>query len=575
MRTTLPLAAALAALLAAPAPARAAGGYVLRAGAEYQQSDTWAVSGERSSIPRLDVDLGLNAGGSLGGPGLVDWNTDAQYRRTAVNGDDAVQDRISYGLRSTFFSAPASPAFLSVFASRRDESYSTEGAAAGSVEGNSFGGGLTLRGSGSHPFLSGTYAYAKDDLDSIALGRSSRALQVVQATTGFGASAFSYQASYRGNFSDGTFETDRFADHRIDANADATLAPATRLRLSTLYFTRDTSTLSAISARQEAESVTASVLRTPADGLQQTGGYAYSRGTQVTAASDVERIQHSLNYSAGGQLPAPEWSLRVGGNATFDEDRLGAAVSRSASQSLSAFLAWRRSQAGSSVELHGGPSVGALEPDSGAARFGYGATAGVSHSRSASVQTSFGYDATFNSNISDEGWSLVQSANGSALMRLGLASLQGSLQLSDERRQTPLFGASGSRALTALGAWRLRVTDVTLQLGYQDGTSGRLPSGSDGLFIAPNYDSRTAYAQLSAGTTFARFNGRLRARFSSTDLPDRPAFNETQLAGSLDYAYGALRIAVEDTYVVTEVFGGQHRVNQLMVRAYRVFGSRF
>jgi hypothetical protein len=581
MRTTLlPAAAALAALLAALAPSRAtAGGWLLRVGGEYAQSDTWAAdSGAKTTTPRLDLDLGLNAGGNVGAPGLVDWNADGQYRRTAVDGNASVQQRYSYGLHTTLFGNPSGPASLSGFASRRDDSFSTEGASAGSVVGNSYGGGLTIRGTGARPSIVSNYSYSKDDSNSLGLGVTERTLQSVMAQAAFGASAFSYNTTYRGSFSDGTFVTDNYADHRIELNADATVAPATKLRFNNLFYVRDTSELSAINARQESESAAATLVHTPSDGLQHVGGYSYSRATQHTTTQDVERLDHHLSYSVGGRLPAPEWSLRGSVDASLDESRLNTTVTRTQSQSVTGFVAWRRAGAGSSVELHGGPTVGVLEPEVGGARLGYGATTGVVHSRDASVHTSLAYEVGFNKNIGpDEGWTLTQGATGTADMRVGLASLAASLQLTAERRQTPLFGATGSRAVTGNAIWRLRTTDVTAQLGYQDGTTGRVPGGTggDGLFIAPAFDSRTAFVLLGAGTSLGRINTRARVRWSTTDLPDRPSFNETQLSGSIDYAYGALRVGIEDTYVVTDVYGGQFRVNQFLVKAYRVFGSRF
>jgi hypothetical protein len=584
MRTTLSLATALALLalltLLAPSRAAATGGWTLRTGAEYGQADTWAVgSGAKTTTPRLDLDLGLNAAGALVGPGVVDWGLASQYRRTAVDGNASVQDRLSYGLNTTLFGSAGSPLSLSGFATRHDDSFSTEGAAAGSLLGVSYGGGFNVRGSASRPVLAGQYSYTHDDSNTVALGQTSRALQTVAAQTGFGASTFSYNASYSGAFSDGSFETDKYADHRIELNADAGVATDTRLRLSNVFYRRDTSALTALNARQESDATSASVINAPPDGhgLQHVGSYSYSRAMQRTTAQDVERLAHQVSYSLAGRLPAPEWSLRGTASANVDETRLNAVVSRSQGQSLAGVLTWRRSVERSVVELHGGPLVGVLEPESGPARLGYGASTGVVHSRNASVRTSLSYDVAFNHDVGvDQGSSLIQTAAGSADMRAGLATLHGSLQLGADRRQSPLFGATGSRSVTGTAAWRMRTTAVSAQLGYQDGTSGRVGSiGGDGLFIAPAYDSRTAYAHLGAGTTLGRFVTNARIRFSSTDLPDRPRYSETQLYASVDYAYGALRIGLEDTYVVTDVYGGRFRTNQFLVRAYRIFGSRF
>lgn len=578
MRTTLHLLVAVLALAAlAPARAAATGGWQLRAGAEYAQSDTWAPSGEHDKLPRLQLDLGLVAGGAIVAPGIVDWNATAAYQRAAVNGNDSVQDRLSYGLRSTLLGSPSGPLTLTGYATRRDDQFSTEGASAGSLLGRGYGGDFVLRGGGAKPSLTGRYDYAKDDADSLALGKTERSIQSVGAATVFGSSAFSYNASYRGAFSDGTFETDRYDDHRIDVNASSNVAADTSVRLGSSFYTRTTPQLTAINARQEAESIQASVIRSPLGGLQQSGTYTYGRSLQQTLGTDLERVQHRASYAAGGQLPNPEWALRGSLDGGYEEDRRGTEIARNASQSGTVAVTWRRASADSSTDVGAGPSIGVNEPDHGDAQLGWGAFASVAHSRSGSIQTSFGYSAGFTDNVGPEqGWAFRQAVNGNLGMRMGLASLQATLQGAAERRQSALYGAAASRSLTGIGLWRLRKTDVQLAVGYQDGTAGSLTSGAaDALFIAPAYDSRSAYAQGTVTTALSVFVASGRVRYTSTSLPDRPAYSETQVGGAVDYAYGALRIGISDTYVVTDVYGGQLRVNQFLVRAYRAFGSRF
>ena len=570
------LAVALLALTLAPLPAAAQ--WTLRAGTEYDRTDTWA-NQTQASIPRLDLDLGLDARGAIAAPGVLDWDANAQWRRTAVDGNADVQNRLAYALRATAFAESGSPLTFGAHARRRDESFTTEGIAAGSLVENAYGGDFLLRADGTHPWLSGTYGYTKSDQDTIAFGKTDRTLQSVTASTGFGGPSFTYNAGYAGNFSEGTFAYDRFNDHRVDADADATMGPRTHLRISEIYYLREPTTSGNVNPQQELNNLRATVNHTSTGGTSHWVTYSYAHATQSTPASDVERTQHSLGYSAGGDLPFPEWSIRAGATAIYDQNQLGTSNTWDAGQQAFALVTWTRNSPGTSVSLRGGPTLGVIEPQNHDAQVAYGATVGVIHSRTAAATTSLSYDLSYDQNLgATRGWGFRQQASGSADMHIGLGVLRGSLIASADRRETDLFGATASRTLAATASFRVRVSELLFQAGRQDGTLGALPSNSlgDGIFVAPAFNSHSWYVILGGNSQLTRYlTVRGHLRHTSTDVPDRPVLNEEEAQAALDLGYGALRIALEETYVITEVPGGQVRTNQVFLRAYRTFGSRF
>ena len=331
--------------------------------------------------------------------------------------------------------------------------------------------------------------------------------------------------------------------------------------------------------RQELNNFRATVNHTSSGGTAYSTTYGYAHATQATPTTDIERTQHSLGYTMGGDLPFPEWSIRAGASAAYNQNQVGTTNTWDAGQQVFALLTWTRTHPGASVSIHGGPTVGVLEPQGLNAQVAYGATAGVIHTRTAAATTSLSYDISYDQNLgATRGWGFRQQASGSADMHLGLGVLRGTLLASADRRETDLFGATASRTLAATASFRVRVSELLLQAGRQDGTLGALPSNSlgDGIFVAPAFNSHSWYVVLGGNTQLTRYlTARGRLRHTSTDQPDRPVLNEDEAQAALDLGYGALRIALEETYVITEVPGGQVRVNQVFLRAYRTFGSRF
>lgn len=579
-RALLRAVATMAALLAS-SPATAFE-WSARAGLDYLRADTWNPAGSQTTIPRLEVDLALDARGLIGGPGVVSWSGGAQYRRSATTRDsvDDTRDQLSYRLRTSLFTDPRSPLSLSLHATRVEDDFARDGSATGSLLSSTYGGDLVFSAGSERPFLRAGYTLSQQEQDSPVLGASDRTIHTVTGATALGSTNFTTRANYRGTFSEGTYAYDNADDHRVDVDADVRLAPSTRLRLRDLAYVRYPATTSPFNPRLETNSFQA-VLNLIGEGTNsQIGTYRYLHGLNVTPGSpDVERAQHLLSYSVYRALPNPTWILRGTGDVSYAEDRQASATTSAAGQSAGATLYWRNKHDHGFLELRAGGLGGVLEPDVGDPIFGYGGTAGFSWGRTSSLQTNLSYDVGYRRDLNAvRGWSLRQQAIGQADGRLGLGYWRGTLQASAESRNSPFLGAAANRSLTATVAYRLQRFESSLQLGLSDGLLGAAGSdlSGDGLFLAPSFDSHSRFAVLSGSSRIWRYlSARGHARYASNEVPDRPRFDETDLLASLDFLYGALRLSIEDRYLITEAQGGTARVNQIWLRVYRTLGSRY
>jgi hypothetical protein len=569
------VALALLAALALPRPSRAALEWTARAGLDYQRTTTEGPATPATTVPRLDVDLALDLSGSA--PGVLDLGGGVQYRRTAVTQSsvDAVRDQLSYRLRSTIFSNPRSPITVTGHATRVEDDFSTDGAAAGSLRSTVYGGDFTLNGV-TRPRLTAGYTFSDLDQASPLVGPSERTVHTVNAAAGHGTATYTIGTRYRGSFAEGTYAFDNFDDHRVDVDADVDLTRDFKLRLTDTYYLRHPTTESPFNPRQELNSLSAVLTRLGERGDNQTASYSYAHGLQSALDSeDQERSQHRLTYALLRVLPDPEWRIRGQVDVAFTEDRLGDATRRASGQSLGGTLFWRRQRGSNVFEVRGGPTVGVLEPDGQDAVLGYGGTAGLTYVRQAAIVTQTGYELSYGSDLQGiPGWTLRQQAYGSAEGRLGHGLLRGSLQASADRRDNDLFGSGASRALSAALGYRVARGDLRLDAGVQDGLVGAAPG--DGLFLAPPFDSHVRFATLSGSYGLFRYvTVRAHLRRTSRDLPDRPPLGEQEAYASLELAYGALRFAVEDKYVAAEVPTGELRVNQVFFRVSRVLGTRY
>jgi hypothetical protein len=551
-----------------------------RAGTQYRRMDAWNPGGERQTSPHLDLNLGLDASGFLFAPETLRLNGGVEYRRTRDDFGAATADRnaFTYRLRSSLFPDARSPVTVNANASRIADDLSTGGSrGTETVRTTTFGADarvsrLTL------PHLQLGYGYVDTERSDRVYGSSGSTIHSLWGIAMHGDSAFSYTAQYRGNFSDGTFDSDNYGDHRVDVNAQATLAPDVTLRLDDTFFLRLPTTSSQFNVRQEVNSLSATLIQLGKGGNVGIGGYNYSHGLQsAPLTEDAESGRQSLSYGMQRTLSAPEWRVRGDASVSYSEERLGETGQRGTGETLTITALWRRSSGGRQLELRGGPSIGATQPAGSPSLFGHGAKAGATLGSDAGLPSwQLSYDASYESDLNGtEGWSVRQDLSASADGTLAGGSLRGSLSASALRRQTALFGAGASRSLVANAGYRVGRYDLQLQASLHSAVSGTVAGGigSDGLFLPAPYDTQTLSGSLTGSVALNRyvFAG-AQFRYSSTDIPDRPSRSDAEARGSLELRYASLNLGLENRYVISEVPGGTLRFNQVMVKAYRTFG---
>jgi hypothetical protein len=570
------LALALAAA-AVPAPA-AAFEWLGRVGLVYGREDGQTSTGLTRSGPLLNLDLGLDLGGSVYRPGLLDYSGGITYFREVNQfaSRDEQRDRLSYRLDGALLSYQTSPLRIGLHAQRQDEDYSTGSAGDATLLDRTLGVDVRFWDR-VHPQVSAGYTHYTHEQTVPFTGPSDRTTDIFRASTSHGAGTYSWNLDYRGTASEGTYAGDNYDDHRVQLSSQASLGPKVTLSLYDNFFTRLPTLDSPFNPRSEFNNL-ASTLRAESGDNIHSATYGYGHAFTSGNGVELERSLQVLSY--GFQRPlSPEWRFWTTASASYDESRVSGDVERTSGQSVGAQLQWRRTAANSAyVELHGGPTVGALEPAGGDVQLAYGGSAGGSVARPlGSFIGQLGYAISYGDNLdAQRGWSFTQQVTGSANGPLGSGRLNAQLLVSASRLQLGTFGGSAARSVTGTAQYAWRRHDLTAQVGIQDGTTGAVRDVSgDALFLPAPFDSHTRFASAAAGTSpFNHVHARLALRYSSTDLPDRPALSQLDATGAIEYRYGSLALAIEDKYFLTETSLGTARNNQVFLKLTRVFGAR-
>lgn len=550
-----------------------------RAGMGYVRDDIQRAGAATVTVPRLDLDLSLDARGFVYQPDAVTWSGGFEYRRLSVGvagGEDTVENRLEYRLQTVLFGRRTSPITLSAFASRGEGDGSATGIVFGSTT-QTYGGTLALR-LPNRPLLEGGYTHTESDVTSSIRADARTVRDAFSAGTAHSGAIYGFGATYRGNFSEGTFDADDYDDHRVDVNARVRMSGNTSLQVVDAFFRRNPTTDSPFNPRQELNVFSAALRHEEAPGPDvQRITYSHTAALTESVALPVSRTLQQLEYQIERAVRAPEWLLVGTARANLDDRLLGEERERSAGQSLGATLSWRRRADDRSVEVHGGPSVGLLEPFDGSVELGWGANAGAGLQRVWGRLTGGAqYSVAYASTLGTSGTSLFQQGSLTADGALGLARLRGQLQLNADRTNDRLFGSRASRSLLARGEYARRRYALWLDADARDGVANplRSPIGGDGLFLAPAYDTHTRSVGAGARGTLGTLSASASARMINADLPDRPAQNDLELRAELSYRLGAFGLSVEDRYVTALDSGGDRaRVNVLYLRVFRLLGS--
>jgi hypothetical protein len=512
---------------------------------------------------------------------VVDYGGDVVWRqiRTDLDGGRQTNGQLDYHLRTMLFGNPRSPVGANLSASHATSDFNAPVVGGGTSTTTAYAADARLDVP-ERPAVKAGFSRVESQQTSRLLGATQQNIDTAQASLSHGTTAYSIGGNYRGNFSSGTYDSDNANEHRADLNASALLTPQTQLRFSDTWFMRQPTRNSVFNPRQELNTFQGQLQHgsTEVPANLEAASYSYVHATQALPGQQfAEGTLQSANLQLQRQLFSPEWRLRtiVGGSIT--DNRLGTTDVRTAGETLAAIGSWTRSAPGRSFEVRAGPSVGAVQPDGAPSKLGYGFEVGGTMNRSfGELSTQGSYDVTWANDLGVEGWAVHQTANGGASGPLGVGVLAGSLLLSADRAQTPVFGATAGRSISASSSYRIYQHAIDLQVGISDGISNTFGKNlaSDGLFLPAPYNVHQRFALLGLGTRLTRYLGlSSHGRITQSDLPDRPSFSESELFGSMDFYYASLRISAQERYLITQVPGGTSRLNEVFIRVDRVFGS--
>ena len=218
------------------------------------------------------------------------------------------------------------------------------------------------------PLVGVSYTRSESTNHVPLLPSATQSTQSLGVSTSHGAPGFSYGASYAGTFSEGTYVTDAFDNHRVNVFAKASVAEGLDLRLSDTYYLRVPTELSPFSPRQELNALNAVLIRRKGAADFEQVGYGYSRGIQTAIGTpDLDRSSHRLGYAVQRTLSNPEWRTRGSVDLTLGRNRVGAEEHQDAGQSLGLSVTWART-------LRNGGYAGSVAAPASASSRGTGRT---------------------------------------------------------------------------------------------------------------------------------------------------------------------------------------------------------
>jgi hypothetical protein len=548
-------------------------------GFDYLRDDTWNTGGEHAASPRLGLHLGLTAIGFLVRPDILSYSATGMYNLTSIDrasGGTDERDNLTFRGTASVLRGPRNPLSLELSATRTTEDLTATGAPSLSNVSTQWG-VVGYYAQPDRPRLSLGYTHTDSERTSSAAADANRTVETVTGTLQEGTGTFTYNAAYRGNFSEGTFAADNFQDHRVNLGALANAGSTWRVQLADGYFLRVPTVVSTSNPRQEYNVFSGAAFNGSTEENIQRLSYRYNHGIQERPLNPtIERSAHRLDYQLQSVL-TPEWRLQTVAELGYSEDRLGTTDEAFTAETLSTLAYWRKTTAPGYLELRGGPSIGYVQPVSGDPFFGFGLTGGVAWERQiASAQARINYQLNFSNDLRARGTTLGQTGSAGIGSQLGTGFASATLIVGAFRTDGDLFGTRFSRSVALTGSYRKQRSDGTIQFGVTDTANAALDETviADGLIIPPAYDSSSRYVLLNGRTGITRNTSVTgQVRFSSNKLPDRPDTSEADVRAGFELNYGALRVALEDRYFVTFTDGADQRVNQILIRIYRALGS--
>jgi hypothetical protein len=573
-----------------------------RAGAQYSQFDGWAVDGTTTTMPHLDVNLGLDARGVIVSRDVFDYALRLSWGRISnetSRGDTSTTDMLSYSGRASLLDNTVSPVTLTGFASRGESDFSTSTAA------DSFGRGIATT-AGSTLLLKGpsvptlTAAYTWSSAENEIVGQPLReSIQHSLATNlTFGTPAFQVDAGYYGELREGAWDTDNYSLHGVSMTARGriggnvlSLASASLFNLPNelvpgTFESRTTSFSALLNAgaagnlRNFSYSYGHSLVESPGapTGEVTRQGLRYEGDHFVTRTTFFTRWLVDASYAVTRCESAPATCRSLFLPSSFSEET----EARTTGETLGASLWWRRVVPTSTLELNAGPRVSLLQSEieergqiprrseSG----GFGASAGARvtrplgvHALQANWSASYGDDLFANA-----GWQFTQELGASLSGPAATARYNASLRASSFRTHNPVTGDGAGRSLEATGTLTMARLSLNGRASLSNGMLGATPQQftSDGLLLPAPFDSTLIDASI--GGQFKLYPGLSAAlgfHLARSDIPGRPLLHEVAARGGMTYQYGALGMTLEDRVSRTETVGGWETANLVMFSVFR------
>lgn len=540
--------------------------------------DAWTPP--HDSLERLHLDAGLNAAGFVLSPEDIDWRGSLKYGRdrASYTGSHADGSVVTYDADASLFDTRSSSFALRLGGSRSQSDLSQSSAGTGFT-------GTTLTNSlsasartGGGPFPSLEVGTAWIDSTNSGPDRPDvrRTLKQLDASSGHGGEGYSYLLSYSGRIETGSLPSLDYTSQSVAFTSRAQVTAGTEVGLFGQHFTRTPSTSAETNPKYDDTMLSAHSWTTLPNfrlGTRYTFGHFLFESSTLPA---TERFNHSFTLT-GDRTLTPEWSLAPSVGVSYTQDRVGAAETTAAGQSVGATSRWIPRLEGRSLVVEGGARVGLLEPAEGATALGWGGSAACRYDASWG-RTRYGgsyridYDKDMNA---IEGWTLRQAASADMSRQLARTlSMASSLSVTAARNNAPLTGGSASRGVALTAGLQWPSVTVGLAAGLADGVAGSLsnPVRGDALFVPLAFQTHSRNVALDVGAVLGSswtVNGVIRYAFISG--PDVPTQHELIYAARARYRIGQFILSFDDTYRTVGAGISETRVNELMITFARTF----
>ncbi|MGB8932220.1 MAG: hypothetical protein WCC48_13330 [Anaeromyxobacteraceae bacterium] len=571
----------LAALcLPVAAPAFEWGG---RLGFSWTRQDDWRdLEHDVSNI--LDLDLGLRFRTFVFDPQIAWIRGGANFRLYDRSADGARlqrTDTYTYSLAGALYDRPGSPFTVNANAQRVvSELSGPHGAWFGSRTSDAGAVSATLQ-LPARPGLRLGYSWdlAADELPG--LGVHDRTLHRLDTAVSHHSPAFNLTADYRGEWSDGSWDADAYQVNTVRVEGSAQLSRQMTFGLSDQYYQRTPTESFDAALAAESHTLQAGLRNVTAPREEQGGRYIYSRSSSAAAAI-LRRAATSqrLEYWNEFRLDDTDYSGRATANVALVDQTLGSATTRSSGETAGFLGRWARKSGQVAYDVQAGPSLSLLQNEAGDSRFGYGANGSLLANRPLWGMMATGrYEAAYGNDLGGiQGWSFHQAVTAAGEGAAGAGILSAQLRLEANRTWSPLYGDFASRNVFATGSYAVDRTRLFASFSFGSGITGN-PGDKfvgDGLLLPAPFNTHTLFANVSASrSTSFGVTASAGLRFGASDAPGQPAIIQKGLDASLEYAFAAFRVALDERLTTYDYPTGSVTTNLVFLRLTREIGDSF